>query len=160
MPAARLVMFSAFDLGVFLPIARKALGHGIPASNALSDELNNMLQVAGLIDGEASDVEAFYSLAYLIAIDERDMPIVIQIAGMPHIVADTVGRGIQAAVIAGPLSTWLKAVKKGCSDDVNHDVRKVYNMIYKDLDSRSLCGILKVKERQRDDNTFLLEYTP
>ena len=161
MSAAKLIMFTTFDLDTFLPIARKALGHGVSSkadTEALSDELHNMLCIAGLIEGDVLDVEDFYSLAYLIAADERDMPVIVQVASMPHIVADSVARGVQAAVIAGPLSGWLKAVQKGCSDNVVPEVRKIYNIIYKDLDSRSLCGTLKVRTRQQDDSTFLLEH--
>ena len=156
MSAVKLVMFSAFDLGTFLPIARQAKGHGV-TGDALSAELHNMLCVAGLIDGDAGDVENFYSLAYLIAADERDMPSIVQIASMPHIITDSVVRGIQAAVISGPLHGWLRAVQIGCRAEVAPEVRKVYNIIYKDLDSRSLCGTLKVKAYQQDDSTFLLE---
>jgi hypothetical protein len=161
MSRVKLIMFSAFDLSTFLPIARQALGHGVSSkadTEALSDELRNMLCIAGLIEGNVTDVEDFYSLSYLIAADERDMPIIIQIASMPHIVSDSVVRGLQVAVVAGPLSGWLKAVQKGCSDNVAPEIRKVYNIIYKDLDSRSLCGTLKVRTRSQDDSTFLLEY--
>jgi hypothetical protein len=163
MSAVKMIMFSAFDLETFLPIARKALGHGVSSkadAEALSSELHNMLCVSGLIEGSVEDVEDFYSLAYLIAADERDMPSIVQVASMPHIVADSVARGIQAAIIAGPISGWLKAVRKGCDDHVSSEVRKIYNIIYKDLDSRSLCDTLKVRTHQQDDSTFLLEYKP
>ena len=158
MSAVKLVMFSDFDLEAFLPIARKALGRGITSQTALSAELSNMLSIAGLIDGDANDVESFYSLAYLIAADYRDMPHIIQIASMPHITTSSVARDIQVAVIAGPLSDWIKAVQKGCSSNVGTEVRKTYNIIYKDLDSRSLCDILKVRTRPQEDSTFLLEH--
>ena len=55
MIAVKLVMFSAFDMATFLPIARQVLGRGISGradSEKLSAESHNMLCVAGLIDGD------------------------------------------------------------------------------------------------------------
>jgi hypothetical protein len=149
-------MFSAFDLDTFLPIARKALGRGISDDTALTKEVHNMLCIAGLVEGGMDDVEAFYTLAYLIAVDERDVPEIVQLAGMPHIVTDTVARGILAMIITGPLSEWHHAVKRGCRASASPEARKIFNMIYTDLDKRGLNGTLERKAT--DDGTFLLEY--
>jgi hypothetical protein len=155
MIAVQLVMFSAFDLDTFLPIARKAKGRGVSA-DAITSEVRNMLCVAGLIEGQVEDVEAFYTLAYLIAVDERDVSEIVQLAGMPHVVTDTVARGIQAVVITGTLHGWYKAVRLGCRASSAPQTRKIYNMIYTDLDKRGLCGTLGVR-KPSGDGTFLLE---
>jgi hypothetical protein len=156
MNAVQLIMFSAFDLDTFLPIARKARGKGVSA-DAITPEVRNMLCVAGLIDGEATDVEDFYTLAYLIAVDERDVPEIVQMAGMPHVVTDTVARGIQALIITGSLPKWQRAAKMGCRSCTSPQTRKIYNMIYTDLDKRGLCGALDVYRSPSGDGTFLLE---
>jgi len=163
MSAVQLIMFSAFDMETFLPIARQALGHGVSAKadgQAPCEEVHNMMCVAGLINGEAVDVDHLYYAAYLVACDERDMPDVLSLAGMPHISVDSSTRGLRVAIISGSLPDWRNALRKGCSDGCESSVRKVYNRIYNDLTKRRLDGILGAtsRRRQHTDSTFLLEF--
>ena len=162
MIAVQMVMFSGFDLDTFLPIARQALGRGVSAkadNQMLPLELHNMTCVAGLVGGEAGDADLLYSMAYLVAADERDMPAIVQAAGMPHLGVDSQTRGVRVVLISGPMPGWRDALRRGCSAEVGVEVRRVYNLIYKDLTRRSLDGILKVVKRHpQQDATFLLEF--
>lgn len=161
MIAVRLVMFSAFDLDEFLPIVRQALGHGVSGradSEAITTELHNILCVAGMIDGEPEDVESLYHLAYLIAADDRDMPDILRVCAMPYIVTDSQTRGLQLALVSGPIIRWASAIRRGCIHRVSPEIRQVFNMIYTDLTNRSLEGILgRVRKESQSDGTFLLE---
>lgn len=164
MIAVKLVMFSAFDMNTFLPIARQAVGHGVSAradSEVIGTEAHNMMCVAGLVDGELEDVDQLYSAAYMIASDERDMPDIIQTAGMPHIWVDSQTRGIRVAILAGSIPEWRDAIRRGCSARTAIEVRKVFNRVATDLTQRSLDGILgKTVKRTQSDGTFLLEFKP
>jgi len=162
MIAVQMVMFSAFDLETYLPIARQALGRGLSGTAdaaQLSDELRNMMCVAALTGDDVTFVEHLYFAAYLVAADERDMPEIIQIASMPHVTTNSATRGVQVSIISGPLTSWAPALLRGCRPDASVEARRVFNLIHKDLDRRSLCGILEgVRRRPRNDETFLLEY--
>lgn len=162
MIAVRLVMFSAFDLDAFLPIARQAVGHGVSEkadAEASGAELHNMMCVTGLISGEVEEVDQLFHIAYAIACDERDMPDVVSIAGMPHIWIDCMTRGIRMAIISGSIPGWRDAIRRGCTNVVGLEVRKIYNKIYKDLTDRKLDGIIGVAtKRPQQDATFLLEF--
>lgn len=162
MIAVQLVMFSAFDMETFLPLARQALGHGLSSKadeHAVTTELHNMMCVANLMNGGPADIINLYNVAYLIAADERDMSGIIQIAGMPHVCVDSITRGVKVAIISGPLSEWQGAIRRGCSEGCELEVRKVYNKVYNDLIRRGLDGILGVADREpQGDSTFLLEF--
>jgi hypothetical protein len=157
-----MVMFSAFDLETYLPIARQAMGRGVSSSadNArVTEEMRNMMCVSGLVDG--ASVEHLYHAAYLVAADERDMPEIIQIASMPHITADSATRGIQVTIISGSLLSWSQAILRGCAASASVQARNIWNLIHKDLQKRSLCDILEgAKRRPQQDSTYLLEYRP
>lgn len=162
MIAVQLVMFSAYNTDVYLPIARTVIGHGVAAradAENTSDETHNMLCVAGLVDGMIEDVEQLYYAAYCVAADERDMPEIIAIAGLSHIWVDSIERGIRVAIISGSIPCWRDAIRRGCRPGCSSEVRKVYNKIYIDLTQRSLDSILDgAVRRPQEDNTFLLEF--
>ena len=164
MSVVRLIMFSAFNLAEYLPIARQALGHGVSAkadAGAASDMAHNMMCVAGLIDGEATDVDHLYYAAYLVACDQRDLYDVLSLSAMSQISVESKRRGIRAAILSGSLPEWKAAIQRGCSKGCESEVRKVYNQIYKDLTTHGLgCILGMATERPQTDDTFLLEFKP
>ncbi len=162
MIAVHPIMFSTFDLAAYLPIAREALGHGVSGkadAASVCDEIHNMMCTAGLFGGEAADVDHLYFVAYIIACDERDMPDVLSLAGMPHISVESQVRGLRVAILSGSLPEWRNALRKGCGRGCGSEVRKVYNRVANDLTNRGLEGIIGVVERKpQPDSTFLLEF--
>ena len=82
---------------------------------------------AGLVPSLLTHV----SFSVFLACEDRDMIDVLQCAaGMSFVVADTVLRGAQVAVITGTLAQWRDAVSNGCTVAVEPQVRACFNQIH------------------------------
>jgi hypothetical protein len=102
-----------------------------------------------------------FHAGFIIACDERDCAEILELAGMPSLMVDTVERGISAMFIAGTLSQWGVAVLRGCQKEVTRDVRHTYNLIYTKFKNAGLAGLFNLKSKSHNrDHTFLLEYKP
>jgi hypothetical protein len=79
-------------------------------------------------------------------------------SSMPFTTAETVARGIDAAVVTGTLAQWKNAVVAGCSPGIEPSVRYLFNKILSLFEAANLsvwgdC----TRKTNRDDNTLLLE---
>jgi len=168
-PEVILINRPAIDFGAFLPVSRKVLGYGLSASSDqshfdLTDVERFLSCLAAMRDPKAAaglppKLFTHVSFSVLVIADERDLLDALECcAGMPFVVADTLARSVQVAVISGTLAQWRDAVKSGASLDVEPSVRLCFNKIHKlfRADGLNVWTDCNVREAQ-DQVTFLLE---
>lgn len=99
------------------------------------------------------------SFSVLVVTNERDLIDALEYcSSMPFTVADTVVRGIQAAVITGTLSQWRTAVLSGCHQGVEPTVRFLFNEILAIFEANNLAVWSDcTRKNSRDDGTLFLE---
>jgi len=166
-PTAMILQRSVMDTPAFLAACIEMLGYS-PAHGADSQQLEEMAYELSCLAAfkdqyaepgvkNASKVYELATIGCLIIADERDMPDIIETAGLPHTRTETTVRGIQAAFVVGTLRQWRTAIIKGCSEQSTQYVRTCYDTIYLQFRSIGLQDLFDRSQRNLDDNTFLLE---
>ena len=166
---AILIQQPTIDFSRFLAASHEMFGYS-PASASdasqkqLSDSERFLSCLAAMKDQRAPvslspHLLSHVSFSVLVAINERDLMDILELcASMPFVVADTISRGIQAAVITGTLSQWRTAVLSGCRKDVEPVVRFLFNQILSIFEANNLAVWGDCTRRNnRDDQTLLLE---
>ena len=168
MPDCVLVSAPAIDFRTFLGISHKVLGYS-PAQQTdacrreLSDAERFLSCLAALRDPQAPvglppSLLAHVSFSVFLAADERDMLDILQFAaGMPFVTAETLARGVLAAVITGTLGQWRDAVKSGSSPTAEPSVRWCFNKIYGLFNAVGVNVWGDFRSREAPDQTFFLE---
>lgn len=163
-----LVQFSSLDLKKLLPIGRQALDRSLSekADNAnMHPPLHHMLCVSSLktkdIKANALTCKPYLNLfhaGFLIGTYDRHLAEILEIAGMPSVVTDSVERGVALVFIAGTLSNWREAILRGCQKEVNSNVRHTYNLVFRELKNIGLGPAFDFNQvENKRDQTFLLE---
>jgi hypothetical protein len=170
MSGVALVQFSTVDLQKLLPLTRQGLDRSIsePADSINSNPpLHHMLCIATIKEPNIRPSAAaaipyvnLFHAGFLVAAHERDMPEIMEIAGMPCVLTESVERGISVAFIAGTLEKWKTAVLRGCVQSATREARHTYNLIYGEFNKLGLGPIFEARKVERPDHTFLLEYHP
>lgn len=168
-PEVILINRPAVNFGVFLGISAQVLGYS-PASAAdqsprdLADTERFLSCLASLRDQRAPaglppKLFAHVSFSAFVVADERDLLDILECcAGMPFVAANTLARGVQAAVVSGTLSQWRDAVKSGSSPGVEPTVRHCFNKLYGLFCDEGLNVWTDYRTREAPDRiTFLLE---
>jgi len=166
-PSAILISQPLIDFGTFIGLSHKMLGRS-PASASdacrreLSDAERFLSCLAAMRDDKAPvgflpSVLAHVSFSVLVAADERDMLEILQLANMPFVTAETLARGVLAAVITGTLGQWRDAVKSGSSPTAEPAVRYCFNKIYGLFNATGLNVWGDFRPREAPDQTFYLE---
>ena len=170
-PKVLLVTTPSVDFRAFLGACVQVLGYS-PATAAdasprdLSEPEKFLSCLASLRDQQAPagltpNLLSHVSVSAVGGADERDMlDILERCAGMPFVTAETLARGVLAAVITGTLSQWRDAVAAGSVREAEPSVRAGFNKVY-----GLFCGVgLNVwsdyRAREAPDCTLLLEYKP
>jgi hypothetical protein len=99
------------------------------------------------------------SFSILIATDDRDLMDILECcSSMTFTTADTVVRGVQAAVVTGTLLQWKTAVLSGCHEITEPSVRFLFNKILAQFEAANL-GVWSdcTRKTHREDNTLLLK---
>jgi len=166
---AVLVQQPAIDFAKFLSASREMFGYSPAASSdashkQLSDSERFLSCLAAMKDRNAPvslppHLLTHVSFSVLLVADERDILDVMEYcSSMPFTTAETVVRGIDAALVTGTLAQWKNAVVAGCSPDVEPSVRYLFNKMLGLFEAANLnvwgdC----IKKGSRDQHTFLLE---
>lgn len=165
---AVLIQQPAIDFTRFLGLSHQMLGYS-PASasdashKVLSDSERFLSCLAAFKDQNAPvslppHLLTHVSFSVLVAADDRDMLDILQYcAGMPFVVADTVVRGVQVAVITGTLAKWRDAVISGSQPGVEGSVRALLNKILARFEQARLNVWADCQRKPSPDRTFLLE---
>ena len=165
---AVLIQTPSIDFTTFLGLSHKMFGSS-PASAAdasrrqLSDSERFLSCLAALKDDSAPvslppHLLTHVSFSVLLAANERDMLDVLEYCGaMPFVAADTVARGIQAAVVTGTLAQWRDAVISGCQSSVEPTVRALFDKILAVFEAARLHVWNDCERRPHPDGTLLLE---
>lgn len=170
MSGVALVQFSSVDLKTLLPLGRQAFDRNLADkadSAGHEPPLHHMLCIAAMktptskTSEEIAPYVNLFHAGFLIAAEERDCAEILEFAGMPSILVETIERGIFAMFISGSLTQWRDAVLRGCQSTARRETRHVYNQIYTKFKDMGLAGIFSVKSKPHPrDTTFLLEYKP
>ncbi len=165
---AILIQSPAIDFSKFLGTGREMFGRSISASSDASQKQLNDTErflscLASMKDQNAPvtlppHLLTHVSFSVLVATDERDMMDVLGCcSSMSFTVADTLARGVQAAVISGTLSQWQVAVLSGCECSTEPSVRFLFNKILAIFESANLRVWQDFKRTTHSDNTLYLE---
>ena len=170
MSGVALVQFSDVDLETLLPLGRQAFDRNLAVEadrQGHDPPLHHMLCIANMKNPQARTAEDarpyanLFHAGFIVACNDRDAAEVLEVAGMPSVMVETVERGYLALFISGSIAQWREAVLRGCQPEVSRGTREVYNGIYTKFKSLGLAPLFNVKSRpSRRDQTFLLEHKP
>lgn len=170
MSGVALVQFSDVDLKTLLPLGRQAFDRNLAGEadrQGHEPPLHHMLCIASMKNPQARSAEDtrpyvnLFHAGFIIACSERDAAEILEVAGMPSVMVETVERGYLALFLSGSVAQWREAVLRGCQPEVSRGTREVYNGVYTKFKSMGLAGLFNVKSKPcRRDQTFLLEYKP
>ena len=165
---AVLVQQPSIDFTQFLGVSHEMFDHAISAKSDASHkqltDTERFLSCLAAMQDEGAPVSlppnllTHVSFSVLIAINDREMLDVLTCCSkMPFVVADTVVRGVQAAVITGSLSQWRRAVLAGCRPEALTPVRELFNKILSIFEAACLDVWMDCRKRAGPNNTLLLE---
>lgn len=166
---AILIQQPAIEFSQFLAASHEMFGYSLSAASdashkQLSESERFLSCLAAMKNqkvpaGFSPHLLTHVSFSVLVATSERDIIDALEYcSSMPFVVADTVIRGIQAAIITGTLSQWRVAVLSGCSKNTEPSVRFLFNKILIIFESNNLAVWSDcTRKNHRDDNTLLLE---
>ena len=166
MPDAVLVQVPSIDFRTFIGLGHKVLGRSTSATSdacrrELSDAERFLSCLAAMRDERAPvglppHLLKHVSFSAFIGADERDMLEILQLAGMPFVVVDTIVRGVQAAVVTGTLGQWRDAVVSGCAKGIPTPVRHCFNKLHGLFTAAGLNVWQDYSPRRDPDQTYLL----
>jgi len=169
-PNAVLIQQPNIDFHTFLALSHEVLGRSPAASSDasirdLSDAERFLSCLASLRDlqppaGFSPHLLAHASFGVFLVAEDRDLLAILECAAMPFVSAETILRGVLAAVVTGTLAQWRVAVAAGSALRADPAVRYCFNVIH-----GLFCGVgLNVwgdyRDRPAPDQTFYLEYKP
>lgn len=166
-PSAILISAPSIDFRAFIGLSHQALGRSPAACSdacrrTLSDAERFLSCLAALRDerapvGLSPHLLQHVSFSAFIAADERDMLDILQLcSGLPFVVAETIARGVQAAVVTGTLSQWRDAVVSGCRQGIPTPVRHCFNKLHGLFIAAGVNVWGDYTPRSTPDQTFLL----
>jgi hypothetical protein len=167
-PTAVLIQQPAIDFTTLIAATHQALGYSIASAadasrRHLSDAERFLSCLAAMQDSRATaglrpNLLAHVTFSVLVAADERDLLDMLEAcSGMPFVVADTLVRGVQVAVVTGSLSQWRDAVKSGCTANAQASVRAGFNKVMAIFEQAGLNVWTDFNKRPLADRTLLLE---
>jgi len=156
------------DFSTFLSTAHQMFGYSpssaVDAVNKqLSDSERFLSCLSAMKDQNAPvglppHLLAHVSFSVLVAANERDILDVLEYCStMAFTTAETVARGVDAAVITGTLSQWRDAVIAGCQPQAEASVRALFNKILTLFESQNLSVWSGCSRTTHPDDTLLLE---
>lgn len=160
-PSALLITKPIVDFDTFLAASQQALGRSlsreIDASLIKRSDVEKFIGCLAALRGVSIGLLEHVSFSVLIAANDRDMLDILQIASMPFVVADTLSRGIQLAVVTGSLAQWKVAVKIGSNKKVEFNVRAFFNRVMSIFQAAGVDVWKDCEVHQLPDKTLLLE---
>ena len=170
MSGVALVQFSNIDLKTLLPLGRRVFDRNLAGEadrQGHEPPLHPMLCIAGMKNPEAKvaeDTRPYVNLfhaGFIAVCRDQDAAEILEVAGMPSVMIETIERGYVALFISGSVAQWREAVLRGCQPEVSRGTREIYNGVFTKFKSLGLAGLFNVKSKpSRRDETFLLEYKP
>lgn len=167
--SAALAMFSQLNTDMLLPLMRQALGRSISAAAdkaSFDPPLHHMVCIACMKEPDvkltAAAVKPYLNLfhaGFIVAADERDFAEVLEVAGLPSVMVDTLQRDTRCAFITGTVAQWRDALLRGGVSTVGSSTRHIYNDIYREFSRLGLAPAMELTVTQeRPDRTFLIEH--
>ena len=165
-----LVLRTQLDMGMFLGITNKLLGYS-PAAKAdaaspslkpVPHELACLLsfkdQNASVALDQTEQFHDLYSFGFLVGADERDLPLILEVAKMPFVLQETMVRGVEVALIVGTFRQWQAAIKRACKLEVDQMIRLCFDKIYLIFEREGLLKAFSIgRPHKLADTTFYLE---
>ena len=170
-PNCVLITAPATDFDTFLTASHSALGYSLArASDACSRELSDTERflsclaalrcqraAAGLSQGLLGHV----SFSAFLAADDRDILAILSCAsGMPFVTADTLARGVTAAVLTGTLAQWRGMVVAGLCPEADPAARQCCMKLRALFMGAGLDVWTDYRTRNAPDQTLYLEFRP
>jgi hypothetical protein len=166
---ALLIQQPSIDFTKLLATSHEMFGYSLSANSdaslkRLSDSERFLSCLAAMKNNNAPvslspHLLTHVSFSVLVAANERDLVDILEYcSSMSFTVADTIIRGIQAAVVTGTLSQWKIAVLSGCHESTEPSVRFMFNKVLAIFEADNL-GVWSdcTRTNHREDSTLLLE---
>ena len=165
---AILIQQPNIDFGEFLKATHEMFGYSLATNSdashkQLSDSERFLSCLTSMKDPSAAvglppHLLTHVSFSVLVATNERDLMDVLECcSSMPFTSAETLVRGVQAAVITGTLTQWKSAVLAGCHETTEPSVRFMFNQILALFEGVNLNVWGDCTKRESRDHTLLLE---
>lgn len=160
-----LITTPAVNFNQFLAAGRQMTGRSLSSvadsSHRPMSDTEKYLSCLSVLHGDAGvgfapRLLAHVSFSMLVWGDERDLLDVFQICGMPFVVADTVTRNVQAAVITGTLAQWRDAIVSGLRPSIDENIRHLFGQMMIRFEQ---CGLAIWQDytKKATDHGFYLE---
>ncbi len=159
-PKAILILQPQFNQGIFLTLCKEMLSVS-PAHLADAEGLRGHPLLISILkefsEKPESDVYNLLQFGCLIASDERDTPLILEVvSGMQFALTETIVRGVQAIIICGTLQQWISAVIKGCRKEQATSIRYCFDTIYNCFCQQGLGKVFNSTKHDLVDHTFYL----
>jgi hypothetical protein len=161
---AVIIQMPSTDFQTLLGLSQPALGRSLAeeadaSSIDLSDTERFLACLASLQCGPiTSRLFAHVSFSLLVAAEERDMLDILQVAGMPFALGETLQRGTQLAVVTGTLAQWRAAVEAGSVKDSQANIRAFFNRVQGLFEARRIGAWKDFDQHQLPDRTLYLTH--
>lgn len=165
-PSAVIVATTVPDFGKLLGLTHQMLGYSIAdavdASRKQHHDIARFLAcLAAFKDRDAKvdptpDLLRFCSVSVLLAADEEDILGIVQAAGMPFVVAETIKRGVFTAICTGTLDQWKDAVVTGSQSKLQV-VRECFGKIMGLFEAIQISLWKEFSVKTLNDRTLRLE---
>jgi hypothetical protein len=169
MPDVLMISKPCFDMPQLLAIASRMLGYS-PAHAADAAGLTGLQHLLSCLAAfrdknvkagvkSAHDVYFMLQFAFLIAAEEQDMPLVLEImGGMEFAWTETKIRGVQAVIIVGTFHQYREAILRGCRQDQPEAIKLCFGKMFTQFQGIGLSDAFgKLTKKYTKDNAFYLE---
>jgi len=134
--ATVVVVKPSLDLSALSAVAEQCLDKN-PLRNTKGSlgSLQHTISVLTEFKGAKSEdfVANLIHIGVLIGADERDLPEVLEILSLPHLVKETTRRGVLLSIVVGSLLEWKEALRRASLVSLNTTTRDILNQITYDL---------------------------
>jgi len=164
-----LISKPCFDMPQLLVIVSNMLGYS-PARAADAaglTGLQHLLSCLAAFRGKdvkagvksAHDVYQMLHFAFLIAAEEQDMPLILEImGGMVFALTETKIREVQAVIIVGTFHQFREAILRGCRQDQPEAIKQCFGKMFTQFQNVGLSDAFgKLTKKNIKDNQFYLE---
>ena len=170
-PECLLISTPQIDFSALTGVCLQVLGYSpLRAADATFREMSEAEKflscLSAIQDSKAAAGFTAYLLSHVsfslfLVADDRDLLAMLErCSGMAFVTADTVVRGVMAAVVSGTLAQWHDAVVAGSTRASESAVRAGFNKVYGLLRGVGLDVWSDYRTREAPDHTLLLEYKP
>ena len=163
-PTPVLIQSPNVDFATFLTWCREALGMNpaaeMDASPIQRTDAERFLACLAKLQNSsvlAPNLYRHVAFGVLFGAEERDVTEILQLAGLPFVVVETISQNIVLCVLSGTGAAWRDAVRAGCARHVSYNTRIFFNRVMVLLETAGMRLWEDCHKKTWNDKTLLLE---